>query len=161
VPTPIPPPAPSVASRRIPDSRFVGDFPGDDTYHGRTASWVYGQGTPYNTMTAAFALDSPATPGGTARLELVGLDGENPVKNVIRVVLNGTTLYEGPNPLPDDFCCGGSGPGNWGSAVFEFPAELLSAQNTLSIANLEPNDCTMCPKFVMIDYAVISYRTPG
>jgi hypothetical protein len=128
-------------------------------YHGRSASWVYGQGTAFNTMTATFVLEPRPSPDGRARLELVGLDGENPVKNDIRIVLNGTTLYQGPNPLPDDVCCGSSGPGNWGSAVFEFPANLLGPQNSLSITNLSPNDCTSCSKFVMIDYAVIRYPT--
>jgi hypothetical protein len=150
---------PGVAAQEIPDSLFVGDFHGEDngTYHGRSASWIYGQGTPYATMTANFGLDAPVVAGGRASLELVGLDGENPVKNVIRIVLNGTTLYEGPNPLPDDVCCGASGPGNWGSVAFEFPSELLTTSNTLSITNLQPNDCTSCPKFVMIDQAVVTY----
>jgi hypothetical protein len=108
-------------------------------------------------MSATFTLDRRPLRDGSARLEIVGLDGENPVKNTIRIVLNGTTLYEGPDPLPDDVCCGGSGPGNWGSAAFEFPASLLNSQNTLSITNLEPSDCTSCTKFVMLDYAVVRY----
>lgn len=157
------PPAPGVVVQRIPDRLFVGDFHGDDngTYHGRSASWVYGQDTPYSTMTATLELDVPPAAGQRATLELVGLDGENPVKNMIRIVLNGVTIYEGPNPLPDDFCCGGSGPGNWGSAVIEFPSELLTTTNALSITNLEPNDCTACPKFVMLDRAVLTYPAAG
>jgi hypothetical protein len=112
-------------------------------------------------MTATFGLKAPGGAIGRASLELVGLDGDNPEKNTMRVTLNGVTLYEGADPLPNDFCCGGSGPGNWGSAVFEFPAELLSQHNTLAITNLEPSDCTSCPRYVMLDYARLSYRTPG
>ena len=160
-PTPVAPPPRSNVTQGINDTQFVGDFPSDGTYHGRSASWVYGQGTPYNTMSTTFTLDAPGGAIGRASLQLVGLDGENPVKNQMRVVLNGTTLYEGPNPLPDYFCCGTAGPGNWGSVTFKFPAELLQPQNTLSITNLEPNDCTSCTKFVMLDYAELSYKTQG
>ena len=138
----------------------MGDYPNDDTYHGRSASWVYGQLTPYNTMTATFELDQPAT-SRRATVQFVGLDGENPAKNDVRFVLNGVTLYEGPNPLPDDACCGGSGPGNWGSVSFRIPTSLLVGNNQLSVSNLEQNDCTQCSKFVMIDYVEISYRTGG
>jgi hypothetical protein len=166
-PTLQPTPRPSSAAgatieltARIPDRSFVGDFHGQDngSYHGRSASWVYGQGTPYHTMTASFRLDDRHPAVGRASLRIVGLDGENDVKNPVRIVLNGVTLYEGPNPLPNDYCCGGSGAGNWGSVVLEFPGSLLARDNSLTISNLAQSDCTSCPKFVMVDYAVVSYR---
>jgi hypothetical protein len=162
-PTPRPsatPPTSSELTARIPDGWFVGDFDGQGsgTYHGRSASWVYGQGTPYHTMTASFVLDDELEAVGRASLRIVGLDGENDPKNPVRIVLNGVTLYEGPNPLPNDYCCGGSGPGNWGSMVLEFSATLLARENSLSITNLAPSDCTSCTKFVMVDYAVLDYR---
>jgi len=74
------------------------------------------------------------------------------------IVLNGVTIYEGPNPLPNDECCGPSGPGTWGSAVFEFPGNLVHLDNSLVVTNLEPADCTTCPKYVMVDNAVLEYR---
>jgi len=154
-----PPPAPQDVHAEIPDQAFVGDYDqGNGRYHGRTAAWVYGQGTPYHTMTARFQLTHQGQAVGVATLQLVGLDGENPIKNRMSIVLNGVTIYEGPNPLPNDECCGPSGPGNWGSAAFEFPAELLQQDNSLVISNLESADCTTCPKYVMIDYAVVEYR---
>jgi hypothetical protein len=159
-PTPAPPPPASTVVVRVPNSRFVGDYPDDGRYHGRTASWVYGQLTPYNTMTATFDLTEPAS-SQRATIEVVGLDGENPAKNDVRFVLNGVTLYEGPNPLPNDTCCGDSGAGNWGSVSFRVPSSLLARNNEFSVSNLEPNDCTQCPKFVMVDYVEISYRTGG
>jgi len=147
-------------SLRIPDGWFVGDYdgPGSGTYHGRTASWIYGQGTPYESMTAEFELEYDGTLGRRATLQLTGLDGDDPAKHMISIVLNGTTIYEGPDPLPNDDCCGPSGPGNWGSALFEFSGELLQHHNSLTITNLEPGDCTMCPNYVMIDYAIIEFR---
>ena len=54
-------------------------------------------------------------------------------------------------------CCG-SGPGDWGSAVFNIPRDVLQSENVLTITNLEPSDCTGCPKFVMVDFFVVTYR---
>lgn len=158
-PTPEPPPVRDV-SFRLADRFFVGDYdgPGSGSYHDRSASWVYGQGTPYHTMTLRFRLTDDGQIGRRASLTFVGLDGESAHKNRIAIVLNGEPIYVGPSPLPNDVCCGRSGPGNWGSAVFEFPGELLRRNNSLSVSNLEASDCTTCPVYVMVDYAVLEYR---
>ncbi len=72
----------------IPDELFVGDYDqANGRYHGRSASWVYGQGTPYHTMTADFQLTHRGQAEGIARLQIVGLDGENPVKNRMSIAL--------------------------------------------------------------------------
>ena len=153
------PPAPNTVRVRIPDESFTGDFPDETSYHGRSASWVYGQGTAFNSMSAPFSVVG-ALPSGPATLQLIGLDGENEPKNLMRVTINGTTIYEGGNPLPNDFCCGTSGPGNWGTVSFAIPAGVLAANNTLTIVNLESNDCTSCPKYVMLDRAIVDYTIP-
>jgi hypothetical protein len=98
---------------------------------------------------------------GTARLRLVGMDDERPEKNPMRLTLNGQVLYEGPDPLPNDFCCGPTGEGNWGAVIFEFPASLLRDTNELSITNLSTSDCTLCPFYVMVDFGELTYRTRG
>jgi serine/threonine-protein kinase len=159
-PTQPPPPPAQNLSVRIPDGAFTGayDGRGSGTYHGRSASWVYGQGTPYHTMTARFELTHEGQVRPRASLEIVGLDGDHPNKSLISIVLNGVTIYAGSNPLPNDFCCGPSGPGNWGSAVFDVPGEILRPNNRLVISNLDPNDCTQCPHYVMVDYAELNYR---
>lgn len=108
-------------------------------------------------MTVNFRLRHQGEVTRRAALTIVGLDGANPGKNRMAVVLNGTTIYRGRNPLPNDICCD-DGPGNWGSAVFEFPGALLQRNNTLSITNLEPDDCTRCPVYVMVDYVELAYR---
>ncbi len=159
-PTPEPIPGSQQVSVRIPDRLFEGDYDGRGSgrYHGRTASWVYGQGTAYHTMTASFSIDRDGRIARRARLTIVGVDGENERKNQTAVLLNGVTLYEGPNPLPNDDCCGRSGPGNWGSVEFRVPGDILRRNNELTIINLEPSDCVFCPVFVMVDYAVLEYR---
>ncbi|MBA2570310.1 MAG: hypothetical protein H0V04_03905 [Chloroflexi bacterium] len=161
-PDPTPEPPPESVTVALPNQLFEGGFErGDRRYHGRTVSYVYGQGTPYHTMTAQFALDPPVRTQGTAMLQLVGIDSEEEEKNPMRIVLNGVVIFEGPNPMPNDFCCGSSGPGNWGTVTFRFSSELLARNNELSITNLDPGDCTYCPNFIMIDKGELTYRTPG
>ena len=138
----------------------MGDYDGptSGTYHGRTASWVYGQGSGYSTMTATFSADYQGSPRGQATLTIVGLDGDNPAKQPISIAVNGVTIYQGADPLPNDFCCGPSGPGNWGSATFQFSAGILGHNNMLSITNLADSSCTTCPVYVMVDYADLEFR---
>lgn len=161
-PTPGPTATPVLAQVRvrIPDRLFLGDYwgSGSGTYHGRTATWIYGQGTPYSAMTAQFELEQTRAAIGQASLTIVGLEGAEPKKQSISIVLNGETIYEGLDPLPNDFSAGPSGPGNWGSATFKFPADILKRNNVLTITNLTNSDCTLCSDFVLIDYALIKYR---
>ncbi len=146
----------------LPSELFQGGFErGNRRYHGRTVSYVYGQGTPYHTMTAVFRIDGAGSARGTATLRFVGIDDEAEEKNPMRITLNGQIIYGGPDPLPNDFCCGSDGPGNWGTATFRFPAALLQNRNSLSITNLDPGDCTYCPNFIMIDTGELTYRTRG
>ena len=134
---------------------FRGGF--NQRYHGRSAAWVYGQGTAFHTMTANFDIDGADSVRGDATLRLVGIDAEDIVKKPIRIILNGVIIYDGPDPLPNDFCCGPSGEGNWGTAEFGFSAALLGSSNSVSITNLDDRDCTYCPNFVMVDSAQVSY----
>lgn len=155
-PTPVPPVS-SGGSIALEDTNFVGGyFRSDGIYHGRSATWVYGLGTDYSTMTASFNIDSP--PEGPATLTIIGLDSEDPNKTPISIVVNGVEIYAGDNPLPDDFASGVNGPGNWGTATWEIPAGLLQAGgNTLSITNLTPGGTTNAPPFFMLDTAAITW----
>jgi hypothetical protein len=148
-------------SLTLDDNAFTGGYTrSDGTYHRRTAQWVYGQGTPYHTMTAAFSLDQP--PGAPARLVIVGVDSEDPAKTPIRIVLNGVVIFEGADPLPDDSSAGPGGKGNWGAVVFDIPPGALQAgANSLSITNLDPSDKVNYPIFFMLDYAQIVWGEGG
>ena len=154
-PAPVPGDAQSV---RIADSAFRGGFTdADGRYHGRSARWVYGRGTAYHTMTASFRV--AGEPNGTATLRIVGLDSEDAPKTPMRLVLNDTVLFEGPNPLPNDTCCGSGGAGNWGAVELRFPARLLrEGTNTLTVSNLDPSARIYFPIFVMVDEARLTYR---
>jgi hypothetical protein len=111
-------------------------------------------------MSATFNVGSP--PAGTASLLIRGLDDEAPGKQPIRITLNAVVIYEGDDPLPDDFKTGPDGPGNWGEAVWDIPAGTLQpGPNTLTITNLGPGDRINYPAFFMLDYAIISWLAGG
>lgn len=127
-------------------------------YHGRTATWVYGQGTRFHTMTATAQIRGE--PVGPARFTVVGIDSEDEPKTPMRLTINDILIYEGPNPLPNDDCCGNRGPGNWGGVTFELPPGILrSGNNRISITNLDPSDEIFLPIFVMVDRAVLEFRS--
>src|SRR5207253_1921394 len=120
----------------------------DGLYHGRTARWVYGQGTPYSSMTANFRIDT--TPTGTASLMIDGLDSEDPAKTPIQITINSSVIYLGLNPLPNDDNSGVNGPGNWGQYTWQFDASVLrQGSNSVTIANLSPSDKINYPLFFM------------
>ncbi len=159
--TPVQPPAGGEVRITLEDSAFTGGYTrSNGRYHDVTARWVYGQGTSYHTMSATFDVDSP--PAGTASLLIRGLDDEAPGKQPIRITLNAVVIYEGDDPLPDDFKTGPDGPGNWGEAVWDIPAGTLQpGPNTLTITNLGPGDRINYPAFFMLDYAIISWSAGG
>jgi serine/threonine-protein kinase len=139
------------------DSAFVGGYTNDGgLYHGRTAHWVYGQGTAYSSMSASFTVKKK--PNGPAKITIVGLDAEDEPKSHVRIVLNNKLIYDGPDPLPNDDTSGVNGPGNWGDATFDIPNKTLQdGLNVLTITNLDPSDKINYPIFVMVDYVTLKW----
>lgn len=139
------------------DADFEGGYTrSDGVYHGVTATWVYGQGTQYSSMSAQFDTDSPPT--GPATLTIRGLDSEDQAKTPIAISLNGSLIYQGLNPLPNDFATGVDGPGNWGVYTWAInPGIIQAGTNTLTITNLDPSSAINQPPFFMLDYAQISW----
>jgi hypothetical protein len=154
-PASVPPTGPSPDGVvRLDDTLWAGGFGGASqprTYGGRSATWVYGQGTGYETMRAEVQL--AAAPRGVARLTVEGMDSEGAAKTAILVAVNGSEVYRGPNPLPDDDIPLESG--TWASFTWEFDARLLGpGQNEISITNLSEGAFSR-PPFFALDYAVL------
>lgn len=157
-PTPTVSPVPASQNTiTLDDTNFTGGFTNKNgRYHGRTAQWVYGQGTAYNTMATSFNLD--VVPDKPASLTVVGVDSEDEAKTPIRIMINGAVIYEGPDPLPNDSRDGPGGKGNWGAYTWELnPGVLQQGINGISIENLDPSDKINYPLFFMLDYATISW----
>jgi hypothetical protein len=76
----------------------------------------------------------------------------------MRVTLNDSVLYEGPNPLPNDNNSGPFGEGNWDWASMRIPNKVLrEGENTLTITNLDPSNQINYPIFIMIDQVALTW----
>ncbi len=144
---------PVAGTLRLEDTDFSGGWRnrGASIYGGRTATWVYGQGSGYDTMRASF--QASTNPGATAVLRITGMDSEDRAKTPMRVTLNGTVLFEGNNPLPNDDIPLDSG--RWDELVLRFDAGVLrDGANTVAITNLK-NGAVGGSPFVAVDYVVV------
>ncbi len=138
---------------RLDDDTWRGGYRSARGYGGRSATWIYGTNTEYNTMRAAFVLDKQPS-GRPARLVIEGMDSEDGPKTPIQITVNDVEIFNGPNPLPNDDLPLVSG--TWDSATFPFDPGLLRAgQNTIQITNLKPGAFSL-PPFFMLDYAVVT-----
>ena len=157
-PVPTPPPVTAAGTRvRLDDDVWQGGYRSVRGYGGRSATWIYGAGTAYNTMQAAVVLDTQ--PRETAVLTIEGMDSEDRPKTTIQITVNNTEIYRGPNPLPNDDLPLESG--TWSQASFPFDAALLQpGTNTIQISNLRPGEFSL-PPFFMLDYAVLSFDPAG
>jgi hypothetical protein len=132
--------------------RLVGAS-GNNSYGGRSAAWIYGSSTQFSSMSASFNLTQQS--GGTAKLSIEGMDSEGAAKTPIQIRINGTEIFNGPNPLPDDDLPLDSG--TWSTYTWRFDAALLKpGTNTITISNLAPGAFSR-PPFFMLDYAQISF----
>lgn len=143
---------PGGAEVRLEDTAWQGGYTrSDGVYGGRTARWVYGAGSGYETMAASFRLGG--SPAGRAELLVEGMDSEGPARTEIVVAVNGQTIYSGPNPLPDD-----DQPletGTWAAHSFPFDGGILrQGDNLVTISNRSPGQFGG-PPFFMLDYAVV------
>jgi hypothetical protein len=161
-PTPAPPPPPASATAapqagevKVEDTAFQGGFrnPGDSSYRGRTATWVYGSRTQYGRMTARF--DLPATPRD-AQVWIVAVDSEGPARTRIAILVNDREIFRGPAPFPDDRPNQPEAP--WTERPFAVPEGTLhQGANTLTIQNLENGDRVNQPPFLAVDQATVRF----
>jgi hypothetical protein len=104
-------------------------------------------------MTAIFNSGAPTS--GTATLTIEGMDAEDSAKTPMRVTVNGVTLFQGTDPLPNDDMPLATG--NWGAMTLQFDAAILHAgTNSVSITNLAPGHVGL-PPFIALDYAVVQF----
>jgi serine/threonine-protein kinase len=145
--------APARGQVVIDDDAFDGGFSAPRQYRGRTARWLYGALSPHGQMTARFRLDAPP---GAGQLTIAGVDSENGPQTPIEILVNGTSIYQGGNPLPKDTWRGSVAP--WGEATVPIPAGVLRAgENTLTFKNLVPVNNYNAPPYFMLDRAVVTY----
>lgn len=136
------------------DDAWSGGYGGegtDWTYGGRTPVVAYGQGSDLSTISARFSLG--AAPGGPTALTLIGMDSEGPARTEIVIAVNGITIFNGANPLPDDDYRFETG--TWAEHRFPFdPTILRAGENSVSITNSSPGEFSQ-PPFIIVDYATV------
>lgn len=138
----------------IDDAAWQGGFRNAAGYAGRSAVWIYAAGSGYDVMGVRFELAT--RPAGPAELLVVGMDSEGPRKTEIVIAVNGQTIFNGENPLPDDdFDVANVDTGTWGEHRFAFDSAILRAgANEIVILNRSPGQPGQ-PPFFMLDYAVL------
>ncbi|MCL4458604.1 MAG: protein kinase [Chloroflexi bacterium] len=149
--------SPSQTEIVLEDTSFNGSFrnPGESTYKGATATWLYGTRTDYSVMSAVFYLRD--RPKGQATLTIRGMDSPDREKTRIVVLINDNVVFKGLNPFPDEVPAASEGP--WGTHSWEFPNTFLQAgRNILTIKNLENSPNTDAPPWFMLDWAKIEFR---
>ena len=164
-PTPLPP-APANTPSGVPGGQITlqaSDFSGGyhnnpftQPYQGRIAIWIYGAGTPYSSMEAAFTLQTPPSPGAPVTLVVDGQDSEDSTKTPIQILVNGVVIYAGADALPN---ANSSPTGNWGRASYPIPATLLHpGRNTLTFKNVANDSRVGGPyNWMMIDSVLITW----
>lgn len=147
-----------VITVRLEDGTWQGGYnlsQGASRYGGRSATWIYGNTTEYSVMRVSFEVIGQ--PAGEAQLLIEGMDSEGRQKTPISIAVNGTEIYNGPNPLPDDDLPLETG--TWASNTWSFDAAVLEpGRNQITISNLAGGTFGR-PPFFMLDYAELSYHT--
>jgi len=113
----------------------------------RLATWIYGLRTANPRMSGRFQIE-PFPPEGDYELIISAQDDDRAEQCRIRMVVNDTAIFEGPNP---------AGRNGWSRHTFRIPANALLPQNALLIENAEDSAFAggiEAPWF-MLNYAVV------
>jgi serine/threonine-protein kinase len=125
----------------------------DHTLFGRTEKALYGAGSDYNQATINFKLD--LAPAGKPVLQLSGLDDERAAHCNFEVLVNGVSIFNGPNAFPNvpntDTGVGG-GDRYWATMTLPVPASALKAgSNTIILRNTTPWNGSLGIPYILIN----------
>jgi hypothetical protein len=144
---------PQPASSSFNPYQLEGSYKRDDgTLYGRPQVTLYGAGSGYNQGTTSFNVE--VLSNRQIFLKITGLDDERGVPNQFQVLINGTTIFDGPSGFPHvpngDIGIGGSAR-YWGQMSIAIPAGTLKkGTNTLTIRNASPNGSVGSPPYILI-----------
>ncbi len=111
----------------------------------RPTAFVTGQGTSTSEMTTTFSLDD-YPPTTDYHLVITGADDFLPDKCPIRIQLNDTILFEGPNNFLNT---------EWNTQTFDIPASSFNSNNVLTITNISPEGNFDAPPAFLLNYVVL------
>ncbi len=111
----------------------------------RTATWIYGRRSSNPSMEGLFRID-PFPPSTDYELTVSAQDDESEHHCRIRILVNDTVVFEGPNPFARN---------GWSRHTFPIPARALNRRNRLRFENIEDPRCSSGPPFFMLNYAIV------
>ncbi len=134
--------------------QLTGAYDRDDhTLFGRTEKALYGAGSDYNQATITFNL--ARAPTGKPVLRLTGLDDELATHCNFEVLVNGVSIFNGPNSFPNvpntDTGVGGKDR-YWDDMTIAVPASVLKAgSNTILLRNTTPWRGSLGVPYILIN----------
>ena len=114
----------------------------------RPTAFITGQGTSTFQMTTTFSLNADTS--ANYEIVITGADDFLPEKCPIKIQLNDTTLFDGPNNFSNK---------TWNTQIFTVPASKLSTTDTLTITNTSPNGNFDAPPAFLLSYVVVRKKS--
>lgn len=117
-------------------------------YDGRFSSRLYGAKTALPRLKSSFVC-TPYPPSSNYFIKVSARDDVDLYSNAvdIRISVNGTPIYQGPNTFQTN---------NWSIQSYTIPMGILSSTNELKIENIEDTDYPHGPPRFSVNYAVVS-----
>ncbi len=112
----------------------------------RLGTPLYGAQTPYAKGTAEFTLDPVK---GDVEVLVSGSDDERADKCLVRISVNGETLYEGADAFPDKA---------YAVKSVIAPKKLLRKDNTVTVENLAPGDNPRGVPWFFVNFIVVRQK---
>lgn len=114
--------------------------------NGKKVNYVYAQPTgPFSRMQLAFKDSSTTAQPQFLHLEARGDDAATSCP--VQILLNGTTLYQGPHGFSSK---------KWDTRKFPIPSGLLKAENKLEIVNISEDGQLGLPPWFMVSSCVVA-----
>jgi hypothetical protein len=128
----------------------------DGVLYDRPAAHLYGQGSGASSATVTYGLDD--TPPRYALLVITGLDDERGAHTPIRLIVNGTVIWEGQSPFANA-PKSESDPSGWTPVGWLLGdlSLLHGGDNTVTVENMAPNGQVGRPPWVLLTTATIYY----
>ena len=127
---------------------FIGGHPAGFYSNGcekRLAAWVYGAKTDKSKMSASFTVE-PWPASADYKLIISAQDDEIDKKCRIRIDVDGTAIFEGPNPFKNR---------GWNRREFIIPGSAMKRNARITISNIEGSSNFASAPWFMLNYAVL------
>ncbi len=111
----------------------------------RPTAYITGPGTPTSEMSTAFELN-PFPPSTDYQLIITGADDFLEERCPIRITLNDTVIFEGPNTFSNR---------EWNTQIFDISADVFRSTNVLTITNISSTGNFDAPPAFLLNYVVL------